>query len=211
MNEHVLEQLDDYVDGSLDAASAEQVRLHLAGCAQCRVQERQLRSLLAAASGLPDSIEPPPEVWQGVRLRTIERGRQRRTALWGMRYHLATAALLLIVLSSGATLLLMRGGHPAERSVAVQATGAALTAAEQEYVRTANELEARLAARGADIDTVTVRVVRENLLIIDQAIAEARNALARDPQNPNLGRLISTNYKRKIQVLERTLRLSAQS
>jgi hypothetical protein len=53
--------------------------------------------------------------------------------------------------------------------------------------------------------------VQENLRIIDQAIAEARTALERNPQNPNLSRLISTSYQRKIQILERTLRLSSRA
>ena len=213
MNEHVLDQIDDFVDGRLAAEQAEQLRLHLAECAECRNAERQLRSMLAAAANLPASIEPPAQVWQAVRLRTVDAGRQRRAALWSIRYQLASAAVLLILVSSGLTALLLQpadGG--ASDPVAAQADPrAALSSAEQEFVRIATELEATLAGRSEAIDTATARLVRENLDIIDRAIADARSALERDPLNPDLGRLISTNYRRKIQVLESTLRLSARS
>jgi hypothetical protein len=36
------------------------------------------------------------------------------------------------------------------------------------------------------LDSVTIRVLRDKLLVIDRAIAEAREALARDPSSPYL-------------------------
>jgi len=211
MNAHVTEQLDDFVDGRLSPASATEVAAHLATCTECAQAEKQLRSLLAAAQALPASIQPPAQVWSAVRARTIDAPRLRRDLFWSARYQLAAAAVILMLVSSALTALLLRS--PREPAVAAMdsAVPAALTEAQQEYDRVASQLELRLVNQSPALDTVTARVVRENLLIIDQAIAEARAALERNPQNPNLRRLISTSYQRKIQILERTIRLSSKA
>jgi hypothetical protein len=211
MSEHVTEQLDDFVDGRVSPAHAAQIETHLEACLQCRGAAQQLRALLAAARALPASIAPPPEVWAGVRQRTIDLHRQRRHVLWSIRYALAAAALVLMLLSSALTALVLRSTAPAQVAVTRDDTQIALTAAQREYERIARDLERTLARQSPALDTATARIVRENLRIIDDAIADAHAALERNPNNPGLSRLISTSYQRKIQILERTLRLSARS
>ena len=214
MTEHIIEQLDDYVDGVLSAAETEQVKAHIATCAECARAEQKLKTLLSAAAALPPSIEPPAEVWANVQARTTARP-TRAATLWSFRYPLAAAAVALIIASSTITALLLRNNSsastPASASAGNTVSLVALEAADREYARIAQELERSLNSRAAEIDPATIKVVRENLVIIDRAIAEARAALEKSPGNTELSRLISTSYRRKIGMLERTLRLSAGS
>ncbi|MGH7468532.1 MAG: anti-sigma factor family protein [Longimicrobiales bacterium] len=211
MSEHVIQQLDDFVDGHLPPAEQVRVESHLAACAACRTAEQQLRELLSAAQQLTAAIDPPAEVWARVRARTIDLHLHRRQMLWSLRYPLAAAAVVLIVLSATLTAVLLKPAAAPQVALSERSIQIALTAADREYDRIARELESTLASRTPALDSATARLVRENLLIIDGAIADARAALERNPDNPGLSRLISTSYQRKIQILERTLRLSARS
>ncbi len=212
MTDHIIEQLDDFVDGVLSRAEAERVRAHIAECGACARAEQSLRELLQSAAALPQSIEPPAEVWANVQARTTKHS-TRTATLWSLRYPLAAAAVVLIIASSTITALLLKSNPrvsaPTAGSNAVSLV--ALEAADREYARIALELETTLNNRAAQIDPATVKTVRENLVIIDHAIADARAALQKTPGNTELSRLISTSYRRKIGMLERTLRLSAGS
>jgi anti-sigma factor RsiW len=209
MTDHILELLDDYVDGELSGLDADRVKTHLAGCAECAQAEQRLRKLLAGAAALPQSIEPPADVWLNVQARTSTRG--TRATLWSLRYPLAAAAVVLIIASSTITALLLKTTAPTPAPTPNAVTLVALDAAEREYVRIASELERALNDRANQIDPATIKTVRENLVIMDHAIADARAALQKTPGNAELSRLVSTSYKRKIGMLERTLRLSAGS
>jgi anti-sigma factor RsiW len=217
MTDHILELLDDYVDDELSPADAERVKAHLAGCAECAGAEQRLRKLLSAAAALPESIEPPAEVWSNIQSLTAKQLAQRpqRNAtvgnLWSLRYPLAAAAVVLIIASSTITALLLKRNAPAAAPTPNAVTLVALDAAEREYVRISGELEAALNRHANEIDPATIKTVRENLVIMDRAIAEARAALKKTPGDAELSRLVSTGYRRKIGMLERTLRLSAGS
>ena len=61
-----LEQVMAYVDGALDANAAEKVRLHLAGCLECRQAEKELRGVSAqlqswGVGSAPDSFRLPAQ------------------------------------------------------------------------------------------------------------------------------------------------------
>jgi hypothetical protein len=49
-----------------------------------------------------------------------------------------------------------------------------------------------------------VRVVEQNLEVIDRAIAEARAAIAADPANAYLNGQVAANMRRKLDLLRRT-------
>jgi anti-sigma factor RsiW len=210
MTEHIFDLLDDYVDGELSPPDRARVETHLASCAECAQAEQRLRKLLAAAAALPESIEPPADVWLNVQARTTTKP-NARAALWSLRYPLAAAAVVLIIATSTITALLLKRTAPAPAPTPNAVTLVALDAAELEYVRIAGELEGALNDRAHQIDPATIKTVRENLVIMDRAIAEARAALQKTPGNAELSRVVSASYRRKIGMLERTLRLSAGS
>ena len=214
------ERLNDLVDGLLPAPDAAAAEAHLAACAACRAQVEGLRALLRAAAGLPREVAPPAEVWEALRAETSARPGRAAWTVWATRRELAAAAVLLVALSSGITAALLRdrGGPAASGGVAVDAAVVRPPAAwvefrraEAEYVRTADDLEAVLAANRDALAPETVEVVEESLGVIDAAILDAREALARDPANAELSNALAATYRDKIDVLERTLRLSAQT
>jgi hypothetical protein len=53
-----------------------------------------------------------------------------------------------------------------------------------------------------------VRVVEENLRIIDRAIAESRAALEADPNNVDLTHMLGGTYQQKIEMLQHAAQLS---
>jgi anti-sigma factor RsiW len=209
------DRLDDYVDGALDEASFQDVEAHLAGCAACRERERELRALLAAAAALPRTVAPPRDLWPGVAARL---GRPRVVA-WprlpsGRPALLAAAAVLLAAVAG---LALLRGSRPAAppgpgtAALAVPAAAGLpleLVEADAAYTRAASDLRGALEARRAVLAPDTLRVLDRNLDAIDAALGEIRAALAKDPTSVELGRMLRTAHKRKLDVLQRVARLT---
>jgi hypothetical protein len=54
-----------------------------------------------------------------------------------------------------------------------------------------------------DLDTSTVRVLEQNLLLIERSIAEAKRALDADPRNPYLRQHLHETMQRKVELLRR--------
>jgi hypothetical protein len=133
--------------------------------------------------------------------------------VWQRWSALAAAAVVLVVLSSGATAYLLRARAAAPVAAAPAAaprTNSALVAfrpAEMEYLSTVEALQAELAARRDELSPETVAVIEANLRIIDQAIAEARAALEADPRNPDLPLHLSGVYRTKVELLQSALLL----
>jgi hypothetical protein len=73
----------------------------------------------------------------------------------------------------------------------------------ENYETAIDELESALASGRSSLDTTTVRVLEKNLRTIDVAIAEARQALTRDPGNPYLNQYLDKTMQRKVQLLRR--------
>lgn len=219
-------RLNDYLDGELDARAEAEVARHLAECESCRTELDRLRSVVDAAARLGDSIEPRRDLWSAIDARIDTAGsadldawRTRgRGALWAHRYELVAAAALLVLVASTGTLLLVRQG--AEQAPIATADPAAAAASPYElvsmpgqadYVAAIQQLDAALRAREGELDPHTAEVVRRNMAIIDQAIREAQDALATDPQNGDLNRAVSTAYRTKINLLRRAVDLPART
>lgn len=208
------ERLNDYVDRLLPAGERERLESHLERCGACRREVEAIRSLIASAAALPGAIDPPDDLWDDIADRTTRRRAVIRSALWDARFPLAAAALLLVMLSAGGTLLLTDGrGDTASDVAAAEASVGQVTLAgayevEREYGAAVEELYRVFLARRDELDPETVTVVEESLEIIDDAIRTARQALEIDPANKRIPHLLASTYRKKIDVLERTLRLS---
>jgi hypothetical protein len=50
--------------------------------------------------------------------------------------------------------------------------------------------------------------VESNLKVIDRALAEVRQALVKDPESPELNRMLVATHRKKVDVLRRVVRLS---
>jgi hypothetical protein len=125
---------------------------------------------------------------------------------------LAAAGLLIAMLSGGAAWWLLRApaGIPGGAPVAVNDGGASdATPAgtdafpgEGGYEATIADLERTLDRGEGRLDPGTVRVLRDNLAIIDAAIADSRRALAADPESPYLYRHLNQQMRRKVDLLQ---------
>ena len=204
-------RLDDHVDGTLGAAEADEVAAHLAGCPACREDEAALREILRLAAGVPREMAPPRDLWPGIaaRLQTV------RPAIPAWR--LAVAAALLVAASSAVTWVLVAPDTPVADATpepfAEPPTSAAVPvshrADETTFVAAAEELQDALDQRWDDLAPETRAVVDRNLAAIDVALGEIRAALRQDPGNVELERRLGSVHRRKIEILQRVVRLSS--
>ena len=218
--------LDDYVTGELTEDARAPVADHVATCAICAAEVESLNRIIARAAELPKSIDPPAEAWSNIRA-AIERDKEAVTAhrvsvgVWRRPYMLAAAAVLLVILSSGATAIYMRGrtsDGDSSRSAslnpgsgATPASLAAFTIEENNYLRNVAVLQDLLDQQEASLAPETVAQLKASLRTIDEAILEARNALARDPANKMLIEMLSGTYRQKVDLLRRTAEMTRGS
>jgi hypothetical protein len=83
-----------------------------------------------------------------------------------------------------------------------------LAAAARDYEAAANVLLEALQQRRARLQPEDLAAVEANLDVIDRALAEVRQALARSPENPELGRMLVSTHRKKVEVLSRVVKLS---
>lgn len=140
---------------------------------------------------------------------------------------LAAAAAVLMVLSAAGTWLALsrtpggtaadgRGpalgsGAPAAGSAATPASAVTADYDLARYDTTIAELQAALRDRRDRLDPATVRVIEQNLHVIDLATEQARAALAADPANPYLHGHLADQLQRKVAVLRQATALASIS
>jgi hypothetical protein len=130
---------------------------------------------------------------------------------------LLAASIALVLLSSGgAWLALHSRGQPANTPVAETTSPSVPSQFRVARWKVQSdmaiaELQDALSANEAKLDTATVRVVRENLVIIDHAIAQAQKALRNDPGNTYLNLHLANTMRQKIELLRRANALASQS
>jgi hypothetical protein len=213
------ERLDDYVDGALSAAATAEVRAHLATCDACRGAERTTRRLLAHAAALPRSVAPPRDLWPEIERQVARETRFAAVFAWRRPVMLAAAAT--VVLGVLAALLWQSAPAPRVQTAAIPestplAVPAAMTPiadpalaeAVREYEDAAKTLLAMLEQRRGKLADADIASVEENVAVIDHALAEVRAALAKDPVNPELNRMLVAKHRQKVDVLRRVVRLS---
>lgn len=241
-------ELDEFFDRGGGTLPPE-VRAHVARCGQCAAEVAALAELRRRARELPTGVKPGRDLWQGIArrigavpsgqegqlarpadraaqsaapgtvlpLRRPRAGAARWREMWGW---MAAAAVVLVMITSGATAYLTRGPVAAAAPIASSAGGgmadrpvglAAFAASAPEYRSTVEALEAELAARRERLSPETIRIVEQNLAIIDGAIDEARRALAADPTSAELPLLLSGVYRQKVELLREVVALTARS
>jgi anti-sigma factor RsiW len=97
------EQLDDYVDGLMDASSRASSEAHLATCDRCRRLVGDTRELLALAARERVTVNAPAELWPLVATSTIHLAEVRRRVLASMRGVLLTGAIALVAATAVVT------------------------------------------------------------------------------------------------------------
>lgn len=200
--------------------------------------DQRLDALQRAVDGLPRDVTPAADAWPAIRAR-IEAAQvvpmgaspqpvQRRSS---NRWRVAAAAAVLVVGSSAATVLVMRGEANAP-ATAVASPGAGDAAPFSNpgatlpgsgsarpvvlnvwanYDAASADLERVLQARRSRLSPATVQAVEESLRTIDRAIGEARAALEKDPASRDLMDLLDSVYRQKLDLLRRANELPLRS
>lgn len=232
------ETLNDYADGLLGAGGRKDVERHIANCTACAALLDDLRRVVATAAAAPRSILPPEDGWPELR-RELERRKEvvlptafaaGRAAApprpsWRRWGALAAAGIALVVMSSAITRVVVRQslendlagvqetqpGEPERIPSRPMALPASFRVTEDEYLRTIGELREAVESQRHALSPKTVATVERSLRVVDEAIAEARDALVRDPRNEALVDLLSASYQRKLELLRRASELSVRS
>lgn len=223
---HLNDELSAYLDGELPVGDRARVEAHLAECAACSALLEQLRRIVQRARTLDDRA-PARDLWSGIAARLAAKAaeagaahlvpiadRLRRRVSFTVP-QLAAAAVALTALTAGTVAVMLQSGSPPAPATAVGGSGPTATAVvlpSQEGVASYDaailELERVLATRRATLDSVTVRVIEQSLALIDRAIAQARAALASDPNNLYLNDHLQRALDRKLDVLRRAVTLA---
>ncbi len=140
----------------------------------------------------------------------IWRGRSAGTRRFSFSAAQLLAASVVWALLSGGTVWMALTAGPDEVVVAATdiapvvvlgSTLPAMQVATTEYEQAIASLESILELGRDRLDPQTVATIEANLGIIDRAIAEARRALADDPNNSALNRLLIKHEQSKLRVL----------
>jgi len=226
MHDPWIDRLSEYLDDELSPAERAALEEHLGSCAECAAALADLERVVARVASLEDR-PPERDLWPGIAARIAAAGAPAEPQVIELptRVHapsrrfsftagqLVAAALALVFLSGGAVWLLRQPPGPSVAAGSVPTTSVAETSfvsltTWNSYDAAVAELERVLDLHRERLDSATVRVVEENLRIIDAAIEEARRALEADPANSYLNGHLVDNMQRKLELLRRVATLA---
>jgi anti-sigma factor ChrR (cupin superfamily) len=211
MSDQWTDRLSEYLDGDLAEHEQAALEAHLGTCAACGETLAGLRRIVVRARSLEDR-PPSRDLWSGIAARIgagVSPARRRLT--FSVPQFLA-AGIALALLSGGSAWLLhpdsarMAAVPPAGSTVPVATVGST-SAAARSYDSAVDDLERILAEGRGRLDSTTVRVLEQNLALIDRAIAQAQRAVAADSANVYLNTHLAETMRRKIDLLRQAAAL----
>ena len=232
--------LADYLeDGALGADQRASADAHLLDCADCSALVADLRNIIAQAAALPD-FAPERDLWAGIDARidtpAVNLGRRTSTERRAIideafnapapRFNpsfrkLALAASLLVAVTVGLTWMLTSRTSvdfaiaKVTAGVDVGSNGVVKNvnrpSATETFDKELSSLRTIVDERRAELDTGTVTILEKNLTLIDDAIAESKAALARDPASAFLSDRLNHVYDSKLQLLRSVATMPARS
>ena len=202
----------DAADGSLAPEQQAIVAEHLAQCASCSDDVARVRHLMTRVREAPTGVDV--DLWPDIRSR-IEREKivqlsattgempavgRRPVGRWLALATIGVAAALILVVA----LPISRGkGKGATRPALMSPEVQLVVDSTREYEREATILLNELELRRAMIRPQLRSSLDHDLRAIDDAILELKEAIARDPNNPALRRLLASSYRQKVDLLKR--------
>jgi anti-sigma factor RsiW len=192
--EQIRAQLEDHLDGRLDAAEAAVLTEHLCRCTGCREAHNGLASLVHAARELPREIAPADDLWPGIAQRLPARRRPRTR--WLRENTRQLSAIGLLAAATIAALILMPDSPPPApiaRSPLPEATDLDAT-----YRDVRASLASALDARCGKLTVATCAEVKGSLQVLDDSAAELGKALRSGGGRPQETLLLINNYEMTI-------------
>lgn len=195
-------KLGTMMDGDLPVESDADLRKHLEACPRCSEYYAELRAAVRHISSLPESIEPPRDLWPSIEQRLARRS--RNIVPFKRLVPLAAAACLIISLSvliigfnqkSGDTALL-------KKQARIAALQADLKNMDEEYRVLRQSINA--AYFQGFLPDSTIQIIQANMSLIDRSTSEIKSALLSNSGNVDLFELCLARYKSEISILQRT-------
>ncbi len=233
MSDKWMDRLSDYIDGEMTPAERALVEARLAEDAESAAALESLRRVVMRARALDDKVPPQAQqMWEGIAKRIGVKTPETENAvtmLHARRWwstgrlslsvpQLLAAGIALVLLSGGGAMVLRGPASPLDGPIA----GDGITAAEAPVVEASfvSVGAARLEQAVADLATVlererefldpaTVRIVEDNLAIIDQAIERSLRALAADPESEYLRMHLELAMRHKLTLLQGVTAISS--
>jgi anti-sigma factor RsiW len=212
--------IQELADGTLGPIRRAELQVHLDGCPRCRALAADLSRIRSLAGSL-DRLAPSDTVWMQIAGRLRQEGRVAAPAVAPRASRRTLAALAIaatLVLAVGASIfvLLPRGaGDPAQQAQPgngavedpVQSFANEIRLAEQHYQNAIAKLEEAARSDADVLDPQAAADLKKNLQVLDQAIAESRDALRVEPNSAAAVGALLEAMRRKVVVLQSTLAL----
>jgi len=205
-------------DGTMPEPRAREAEAHLRECGACTADVDALRRVVSRLQRPSVDASPADEMWPDVRLRIEQaklvplhpgsrvRERAKRTPIW-IASGLAAAMIVIGLLASlNSVHRKAAESAPSADAADVADAGVPLTAVNdsvRSYEAEARILLDRLELERATIGPTAMAPLDRDLAVIDRAIAELQAAIASDPNNPALRRLLAASYRQKVDLLRR--------
>ncbi len=221
------DKLSEYLDGELTPSERAALERHLAACPACSGTLAELSRVVMRAGALPVP-QPDRDLWDQIAERlAADRGampvpgRTRRAPRpeprrWVFSWPQLAAAAIAIAAGSGGLAWWAAGRAVPLTPVAPAAdvdpdivAPAALGGATPRYDAAVADLRRVLEVGRGTLDSATVRVLEQNLTLIDRAIAEARRAVDADPGNAYLSAHLARTMRHKLDLLRQAATLAA--
>jgi hypothetical protein len=207
--------LSDYIDGDLNTDKQAMVRIHLSSCGECRSILQDLQRIINMSEVLPQ-LAASDLTW-----RSLEKEVQHLTAVsrwkrfWHYRmqfsltiYHLAVTIALLL---AGGVVMVKLLNSPLQSTSTPITSPTSLTSRpltnsinpEEAELRSAiDHLSQAITQHRSGWDKDMEKVFERNLAIVDRSVADCRQFLMRNPDDPVAHEMMLTAYKEKLRLLE---------
>ncbi len=199
-------------DGTLDDDNRESVDAHIAACADCAADVAHIAALMRFTREAPAPSTQIDELWPSIRSRIDQskvvplatttlasRDTLRRRAWWSASAGIAAALIVAVLVFSHPRV----GNTPSTVATDSATSLVAVVDSAHAYEREAQILLDKLELQRAMLRPDAAKALERDLRVVDVAIAELKDAVARDPNNPALRQLLAASYRQKVDLLKR--------
>jgi hypothetical protein len=205
------EERHGLADGSLPHHRRTDVEAHVAECAACAADVARLQALMTRLEQRPDLPHAELDaLWPGIRSR-IERDKIAPLGAAATARRARSRTRLAVMVAGVAAALVLaftigRESRPQADDIVTPGIGTtpvvSVADSSRIYQQEVEALLEELELRRSTMRPATAATVDRDLRIIDGAIDELTDALARDPDNPALRQLLAASYRQKRDLLK---------